>query len=146
MAYKKDFSGLDSIDDRRWSDDQGYLDTINWLTNKSHEASMNDQDVYDWFFILEQLQLEITGQLIVRGLTKELSDLKDIQSVTSKRLDNIYKKYNNDVSGFSTRDTSRLRSIVFPYHEKITILIHQMDLRLHDVQPTKKKLAVEDDY
>ena len=121
--------------DRRWSDDQGYLDTINFLTFKAHEASMDDDNVMDWYFILEQLQLEITGQLIVRSLEKELEELKSLQLNTFNTLERVYTKLGSN-NGLNSLKVAKLRHIVFPYHERINILIHKMDLRLHDVKPS----------
>lgn len=138
---------VDGNPDRPWSDDQGYLDTMAGLINRSHEAATDaDQDVYDWFFILEQLQLEIIGQLVVRQMNDELEELNALRLETSNKLDKAYEKIGDKVGYLSQADASKLRRIVYPYNEFINILIHKMDLRLHEVKPFVPKLAVEDDY
>ena len=138
MALKKNYNSYNDLEgngDRPWSDDQGYLDTIAWLISKSHEASMDaDQDVYDWFFILEQLQLEIIGQLMIRGLNEELDKLRELRVSTSNRLDEIYDKIGDRIGSLPPKDVSKLRRVVYPYHEYLNILIHKMDLRLHEVK------------
>lgn len=134
-------------EDRTWSDDQGYIETVAGLINKAHEASIDGgQDVYDWFFILEQLQLEIIGQMVVRDLKTEIEELSVLRAKTSHLIDKAYSVIGSKVGNLPLHEASKLRRIVFPYHEKLNILIHQMDLRLHEVKPTVRKLAVEDDY
>lgn len=134
MFNSKNGTFLTPGEDRRWSDDQGYLDTINFLIFKSHEASMDDDNVMDWYFILEQLQLEITGQLVLRGLVDDLASLKALREKTLTDLQRAYQQLGN--KSLSSFDVSKLRRLVFPYHELINILIHKMDLRLHDVKPS----------
>lgn len=126
--------------DRMWSDDQGYMDTLAWLINKSHEASMDsDQDVYDWFWILEQLQLEIVGQLVNRDLTEDIDRLQKLRKKTRIALDETYKKVGHLVGKLSPCDASNLRDIVYPYNHELQIIIHKLDLRLHQV--TKKDVG-----
>ena len=122
-------------DDRTWSDDQGFLDTVAILINKCHEASMDaDQDVYDWFFLIENWQLEIIGQLTLRGLSKELDEVKILRKSTREKLDKAYVKIGGRVGNLPPRDVSALRNIVYPYHELMSIVTHKMDLRLHEVK------------
>ena len=137
-------SDFNSSADRTWSDDQGFLDTVAVLINKCHEASMDsDQDVYDWFFLIENWQLEIVGQLIIRGLKDELDEVKALRKSTRDALDKAYNIIGNNVGHLKPKDVSKLRNIVYPYHELMSIVTHKMDLRLHEVK-AKTLLAVEE--
>ena len=133
--YKNKYFNFGGENDRMWSDDQGYLDTLSGLINKAHEASMDaGQDVYDWFWVLEQLQLEIDGQLMKRGLRDDFNDLEEMRKKTRESIDKAYTQIGNRVGNLSPADASKLRDLVYPYNRKIQILIHKLDLRLHDVQ------------
>jgi len=126
---KSNYFNFQDSNDRMWSDDQGYLDTLSGLINKAHEASMDaGQDVYDWFWVLEQLQLEIDGQLAKRGLNKEFEELETIRKETREKIDSAYQRVGNRVGKLSPADASKLRDIVYPYNRKIQILIHYLDL------------------
>ena len=135
MARKSNYFNFQNPNDRMWSDDQGYLDTLSGLINKAHEASMDaGQDVYDWFWVLEQLQLEIDGQLVKRELNEDFEELEALRLATRKKIDEAYTKVGSRVGNLSPADASRLRDLVYPYNRALQILIHKLDLRLHDVE------------
>ena len=134
-SYKSNYFNFPNSGERMWSDDQGYLDTLSGLINKAHEASMDaGQDVYDWFWVLEQLQLEIDGQLIKRELNDDFNELELLRKETRRLIDEAYTKVGNRIGQLSPADASKLRDLVYPYNRKLQILIHKLDLRLHDVK------------
>ena len=114
-----------------FSDDIGYLATISNLINKSHEASADsDQDVYDWFNILEQLQIEVEGQLWVKKKLKTINSLDEMRLNVKKNLAVIYTKYGSSVGNLSPTDAGKLRDVVFPYHRLLNRVIHSEQLRM----------------
>jgi len=134
--------GFGDDNDREWSDDRGFLESVGWLINKAHEASMDPgNDVYDWFWILQQLQLEIIGQLTFRSMTDDIKNLNELRNKINGNLEKAYAQIGkHDLSTLSPSSATKLRMIVYPYHEMLNILIHKMDLRLHDVSPKNENL------
>ena len=122
------------MDDKStWSDDLGYLATLAWLINKAHEASMDvDQDVYDWFFILEQLQVEVEGQLYVKEKMDSIKKVDEMTVKVKKALAKIYTTYGDQIGNLSQTKAGDLRDVVFPYHRLLNRVIHKEQLRLRN--------------
>lgn len=140
--------GLAALDDQKeWSDDLGYLMTISNLINNAHAASAdNDQDVYDWVWILEQLQIEIEGQLYVKGKEDTVKKLDEMRISVKKTLKEWYVKYGNRVGSLTQPQADSLREIVLPYHRLLNKVIHEQQLRLRNFEEARKRLPVESRY
>jgi hypothetical protein len=113
-----------------FDDSKNYLEQINFLISKAHEASMDaDQDVYDWFFILEELHLEIDGILYAKKDTETIKIIDNAREQTSKHLKVAYRKVGNNIGNLNPDNVSGLRNVVFPYHRLLNRIIHTNNLR-----------------
>lgn len=140
--------GLAALDDQKeWSDDLGYLMTINNLINNAHAASTDpDQDVYDWVWILEQLQIEIEGQLYVKGKSDVVDQLDTVRKNVKSSLVKFYTKYGKHIGSLTQPQADVLREMVLPYHRLLNKVIHEQQLRLRNFDEARKRLAVESRY
>jgi len=141
-------SGLGLLEDQKeWSDDLGYLMTIGNLISNAHAASTDpDQDVYDWVWILEQLQIEVEGQLYVKGKHEVVTKLDDLRKQVKDKLKTIYNKYGSRIGSLSQPQADSLREVVLPYHKYLNRVIHEQQLRLRNFDESKQRLAVESRY
>ena len=113
-----------------FNDSKNYLEQIGFLISKAHEASMDsDQDVYDWFFILEELHLELDGFLYAKNDTETIKLIDVAKEQTSKKLKMIYLKVGHNVGNLKPDNVSSLRNVVFPYHRLLNRIIHKNNLR-----------------
>ena len=134
-------------DQETWSDDLGYLFTISNLISNAHAASSDsDQDVYDWFWILEQLQIEVEGQLYYKKRFDQIASLDAVRLSVKNNLKTIYSKYGDRVGHLSQTNVDKLRDVVFPYHRALNRVIHEEQLRLRNHDEATKRLAVESKF
>lgn len=140
--------GLAALDEQQeWSDDLGYLFTIGNLINNAHAASTDaDQDVYDWVWILEQLQIEIEGQLYVKNKVDDVKSLDEMRKKVKSELSIIYKKYGDRIGSLTQPQADKLREIVLPYHRLLNKIIHEQQLRLRNYDEARRRLPVESKY
>lgn len=85
-----------------------YLKRISWLMNVAHTASVNDDDFLDWFWVLEQLHIEL---------------LPRMNPYEENILDTLMKR---------ARVGVKYRQPVRAYHSALNILAHQKDLIMTD--------------
>ena len=113
------------LGDAVFNDAFGYLDTISWLIRKAHEMSVDDDDVVDWFMILEQLHLELDGQLLGEDVDKDTPEQEALEKLRKGVSESL-----RDTAKMSNKSLFDLRDIVRPYHQKLNRVAHKYQLRM----------------
>lgn len=128
------------ISQTEWNGSLGYIETIDWLLRTSHVASMDDDDVYDWFMALEQLSIEVSGQYF-SDAEKEIYDkIESTRKETLKKFREEQKtlKHNNNLN--QQDRLIALREVIRPFHLLINKYAHMKGLRMQ----AKQNIKIED--
>jgi hypothetical protein len=120
-GYKKFLKSSDiygeSNQGASWSDVDGFYKRVHWLITEAHSSSNDDEDIKDYFMILEQLHLEIIGVLSVEDQALlETRRRETWKIVNSKELD--------------TKALCYKREKVRPYHLMMSRYLHSYGLLL----------------
>ena len=100
-----------------------YLDRLNFLFQKAHEASADDDDVYDWIVALEQAHIEVDPRI-------KKDDQESLELLRLKTHEKFRDSKKKGV-GFAG-----MREIVRPYHLAINRLAHSAGLLMKDADDT----------
>ena len=127
------------ISTTEWNDSLGYLQTIDWLLRTAHIQSMDDDDVYDWFMVLEQLSIEVSGQYMSPAEQSVVAEIETVRKTTLKNYRDLQQKLKNSQYDKNER-LMRYREVIRPFHLLINKYAHLKGLRMQD----KKNINIED--
>jgi len=128
------------ISQTEWNGSLGYIETIDWLLRTSHIASMDDDDVYDWFMALEQLSIEVSGQYFSPNEKTIYDEIESTRKETLKKFIKLDNELKNKVGIKKQDKLIALREIIRPFHLLINKYAHMKGLRMQ----AKQNINIED--
>lgn len=128
------------ISQTEWNGSLGYIETIDWLLRTSHIASMDDEDVYDWFMALEQLSIEVSGQYFSKEEKVIYDEIESTRKATLKNFIKQQKELKNNTHLNQQDRLIALREIIRPFHLLINKYAHMKGLRMQ----AKQNINIED--